>query len=449
MPVDNTREIIPQLKRVLRRRKLLLIVTPVLFLVLSYVALQFIEPKYNSMVSILVDNEEIFNPSVIYDMRGDNRPPSTAEQAQNFDNIVFSRTTMEMLIDSLGLEDSIQTITDRRRLVSNLRKKIGTELTVTDSYEITFTDTDPLMAKEGARLLGNHFLETRLRHQRRKNDETVEFFTAKINELETIVDQQREQVLSSTTERMKELPVESGAMQSRLTSIDTQIDELEWRIYQQENHIRVVEQFLNQSSENFNVQLLYRLPLEEIPYGGELSSLLSEFDELNQQFTESYPRLRTLRNQIREVSRRIPAALEGNISNTRQQVNELRNQRETVIENMERAFVATQRTNNSQSNIEVYQDLYNDLKLKLEQARMAQDISEQGSEKLMIIDEAVVAEEPSSPNPTLILGAGFFLGLILGGFCIGIAEALDNTIRSEEDLFFNKPIIAYLADERL
>ncbi|MEX0648886.1 MAG: Wzz/FepE/Etk N-terminal domain-containing protein [Balneolaceae bacterium] len=444
--MDTTREIIPEIKGVVRRRRLLLIITPVFFLLLSFGALEFIEPKYDSTISILIDDDEAISPQLIYDM-GNN--PAENNQLEAYDNIIYSRSTIEMLIDSLAYEDSILTINSRKQMVADLRKRIDTDLSVNDTYEITFVDRDPVRARNGARVLGNHFINTKIQRQQRKTSETVEFFTTKLNELEAIVDQQREQVLSSTTDRMRELPIDAGVMQSRLRDIDSQIDELDWRIDQEENRITMLNNFLEQSSEDFNVQSLYRLPMEEIPYGGELSGLLTEYEDLNQQFTESYPRLRTLRSQITEVARRIPATMESNIADRRRQLNDLRTQRDTVIENMEQSFVATQRTNSRQSNIEVYQELYNDMKLKLEQARMEQDISDQAASMLMVIDEPLVAEEPSSPNSTLILGSGLILGIIIGGFFMGIAEALDSTIRSEEDLQFNKPIIAYLSDEKL
>lgn len=444
--MDTTREIIPQIKGLLRRRKLLLIITPVFFLALSFSALQFIEPKYESTVSLLIDNDNMISPELIYDM-GSNSEPTN--QLDIIDNIVFSRTTIEMLIDSLALEDSINTMSDRKKLVSNLRSRIETEASVTDTYEITFTDTDPVRARDGARILGNHFIETKVTQQQRKNSETVEFFTNKLNELESIVEQQKEQVLSSTTERMKEQPINTEDMQSRLRDIDSRISEMDWQVTQQRNRIGILTQFIEQSPDDFNIQPLYRLPLEEIPYGNDLIELLEEYDTLNQQFTESYPQLRSLKTKILEVARRMPAAMEENISTTEQQLTKLRTDRDTVIADMEQSFVATQRTNNSQSNIEVYQDLYNEMKLKLEQARMSQDISDRASETFFVIDAAQVADSPATPNSTLILGAGFFLGIIAGGIFIGVAEALDNTIRTEEDLHFNKPIIAYLSDERL
>ncbi len=439
------KEIVQDLKRVVKLRKKILIFTPIFFVLLSFGALYVIEPKYESSTSILVQQEETLNPLILYEMAVN---IASEDRLKSFNEIIYSRSTMEMLIDSLALDQDIETETQKQGLVDGLRNNIITSSRASDSFEITFYDTDPVRARDGVALLANHFIHTRLRLENRRNTETVAFFQTKLNELEQVVDQQRTQIVDQTTEQMKELPVDQTALQTRLQSIDTQLDELDWRIIQEENKLNIFEDFLGQDFQNLSVQPLYRLSLGDLPYGEELGTLLTEFDQLRQKYTDSYPRLRTVRAQILEVAKRIPPSINSELSSLKVQRKDLSAQRASVINDMERSYVASQRGNSNQSNFTIYQQLYNDMKIKLEQARMTRDIGDKASEQFIVLDPPYIPEQPSSPNKRVIILVGFFLGIVIGTLLMAVSEVLDTTIRTEDDLEFEKPIIAYLTDGR-
>jgi len=443
--VYPTKEIIQELKRVLRRRKILLLITPIFIVLLSISSLYIIEPKYKSSISILVQKEETLNPLILYEMAVN---IASEDRLKSFNEIVYSRSTMEKLIDSLALDSDIVSKFEKQAVLDRLRRNISTSSRASDSFEITFYDTDPVRARDGVALLANHFISTRLRLENRRNNETVDFFQAKLNELETVVDEQRNLIVSATAENMKQQPIDQTALQSRLQTIDTQIDELDWQILQEEDKLKILNDFLSQKAPNIVVDPLYKLPVQNIPLGQDLSILLGEYDQMRQQFTDSYPQLRALRTQITEVAKRIPPAIESNLSNLKRLRGDQGTERKKIINNMEKAFIAAQLNNSKQSNFSIYQQLHNEMKIKLEQARMTRDIGDKASEQFIVLDPPYVAERPSSPNRRLIVGVGLLIGVVLGGLLAGVAEVLDTTIRRDEDLEFDKPIIAYLADGR-
>lgn len=404
-----------------------------------------IEPEYESSTSILVQKEEALNPVALYEMAAD---IASDDRFKSFNEIIYSRSTMEMLVDSLNLDESIETEAQKQDLVDDLRKNIVTSSQASDSFEITYYDTDPVRARDGVALLARHLIRTRSKLENRRNNETVEFFQTKLDELEQIVDKQRSQIVDETTEQMKELPVDQTALQNRLQSIDTQLDELDWRIIQEENKLEVFKDFSSQDTQDLSVQPLYKLSLKDLPFGSELSTLLSEYDQLRQQFTDSYPRLRTVRSRIIEVAKRIPPSINTELNNLKLQRKELSNQRSGVINDMERAFVASQRNSSKQSNHSIYQQLYSDMKVKLEQARLSRDMGNKASEQFIVLDPPYISKEPSSPNKRVIITMGFVVGIIMGTLLMAVSEVLDTTIRTEEDLELDKPIIAYLTDGR-
>lgn len=436
------KDIAQDMKRSVKRRRSLLIITPMLFVLAAAVAIYLIEPKYESKTTLLIQKDESLNPAVLYDMGVD---VESDDPLESLNDIIYSRSSIDLLIDSLNLGDEIEDKADKQRLIEQTQKRITTESKATDSFEISFMNADPQKAKAGAELITNHIIETKHRLAVRRHEETVNFFTAKLEELESIVDQQRDQTVSSTSERLRELPSNSEALQSRLRDIDEELDSIEWRLIQEEEKLAILNDFQSESNINDGISHLYRLPLSDTQFGSELSDLLNEYESLSQQFTESYPRVRALAEQVKQVANRIPATLESSIRRLESQKNDLSQQKEQVVDNMQRFFVANQRASSQESDFSIYEGLQGDMRLKLEQAKVNRDLGKQIENQFIVLDTAQLPEEPVSPNKSLILGIGLFLGLIMGVVASSAAEMMDTTLRDEEDIPYEKPIIAYLS----
>ncbi|MEX2351380.1 MAG: Wzz/FepE/Etk N-terminal domain-containing protein [Balneolaceae bacterium] len=429
------------LKSAAKRRRVILILSPILFAAAALLAVYFIDPKYQSTTTILVQEDETLNPLVMYEIAVD---IASEDRIESLNEIIYSRSTMEILIDSLNLDSDVESEADKQDLIAKTQKNIGTKLEASDAFEISFFDTDPVRARNGAEFLTNHFINTKLRMESRRHEETVDFFSNKLAELETIVESQRDQAVISTSDRMGNLPSDADALQERLQIINGQLDTIEWQLLQEEEKLATVESYQDEANVNEGINHLYKLPLMDMQYGEELTLLLNEYNDVSQQFTESYPRLRTLAEQIKQVADRIPPVLTSNVQRLTVQKQDLNNQKERVVGDMQQYYVATQRASSQQSDFSIYEGLQAEMKVKLEQAKMTRDIGMRAADQFIVLDAAIVPEKPISPNKPLILGIGLLLGVIIGIVASAVAEAMDTTIRNEEDMPFEKPIIAYI-----
>jgi uncharacterized protein involved in exopolysaccharide biosynthesis len=441
--VYSTKEIAQEIRQAAKRRKKLLIITPVFFLILSIAALLVIDPMYKSTTSILVQKEEALNPLVLYQMAVN---LASEDRLQSFNEIVYSRSTMLMLIDSLKLDMEVMTESEKQKLILEVRQNVATSSRASNSFEISYFDTDPIRARNGVELLANHFIQTRVALENRRNNETVDFFSNKLDELEQVVGQQRDQIVSATTNLMKELPFDSEVLRGRLQDLEREFETLEWDIYQEEQKLEILYEYRDKEGQESREQILYKLPFNEIAHGEELSSLMVEFEQLSMQFTDNYPPLKAVIARISDVVNRIPSSIESRLETMNIQKEELIRQRNQLIRDMEKAFIVNQRNSSHESDFSIYQELYNSMKVKLEQARMTRDIDDRAIEQFIVLDAPYIPEKPSSPNKKLVLSIGLFLGLMVGVILSGVAEIMDTTVRNEEDLEFTKPIIAYLVD---
>ena len=435
------KDVVYEVKLVARRRIKLLIIIPILFLGISIAATYMIEPRYMSSTSILVQKDETLNPLIMYEMAVNS---VSEDRLQSFNEIIYSRTAMEMLIDSLGLEANISSQNEKQILIEKLKSNIETHLRASDSFQISYYDTEAVRARDAVQFLASHFIKTRLELENKRNNETVNFFSDKLVEMEKVVEQQREMAENVQTDRLRTQPVQTEALQERLQAIQTEMDDIDWYIYENEQKLNIIKKFQATEGATSDIQLLYELPLSGLQYGEELATLMNEHDQLSQQFTESYPRLQSLSRQISQVVDRISPIVERNIEALKIQKNELSRQRLGLLNDMEKSFVATQRATTQQSDFSIYEGLLADIKVKLEQAKMTRDIGERAAEQFVVLDAPYIPEQPSKPDKKLIVAVGLFLGVVFGVAMTALAEVMDTTIRREEDLPYNKPIVAYL-----
>jgi polysaccharide chain length determinant protein (PEP-CTERM system associated) len=78
---------------------------------------------------------------------------------------------------------------------------------------------------------------------------------------------------------------------------------------------------------------------------------------------------------------------------------------------------------------------YDDLKSKLSQAEIGQEIeARKQGETLDVLDPASMPQTPTAPNRPVIIGAGVVLGLMIGGALATIREAKDTSLKSLKDI---------------
>jgi len=106
-----------------------------------------------------------------------------------------------------------------------------------------------------------------------------------------------------------------------------------------------------------------------------------------------------------------------------------------------------QRAQSQKSDHSIYEGLYNEMRVKLEQAKMTRDIGKKAADQFIVLDEAVIPAKPASPNKRLVLAISLLLGLIVGVAASALAEVMDTTLRDDDDIPYNKPVIAYISNE--
>lgn len=441
--IDETTPVTERLRGIVRRRRRLLTLLPLGLLLLSVTAAYLIPPKFTSSTSILVHKEETLNPLVMYQMAV---TLASEDRLKSFNEIIFSRSTVQMLIDSLGLDQGLDEPGTLQSLVDQVRASIKTQFRASDSFDISFTHSDPLVAMTGVQLLADHFISTRLSLENNRNEQTVLFFEEKEKELQQIVDRRQTELLSASLDRMQVLPSDEKALQTRLEEVEESLRELRWSLYEERREKEALEAFLREEAHD-ELWKVYRFRLDGYAFDADLENALLEFEDVRRRFTANHPGYRNAQGALLELVQRIPQAIAERIESHERQVRDLEKERMDVIASMEMAMVANRIQEGPMSEYSIYRTLLEEMKVKLEQARINRDLSRKAVDQFVVLDAPFLPEEPSSPNRKWIILTGAMFGFLLGFFTTALAEYSDTTVRQEEDLEeFDRPVIAFLGD---
>lgn len=432
---------ISEVKRFYRRRKKILILCPILVLGLSCAAAWWLPDKYKSSMTILVEKDETLNPMVRYNLAV---ALASEDRLKSFNEIIYSRSTMNMLIDSLGLATGSESRKEMDDLIEKVRGDIRTSLKASDSFSITYYDTEPKRTKEAVQILSDYFIKTKLQLENKRNTQTVNFFQNKLDELQKTVETREAELINKIEEDVQSTPRENRGLQSNLEQVENKLDDINLSIQKTQTKLEIVRAVNNGERK---LEALYQLNTGNLSSGDRLNNLMNQYKEFSSKYTSEFPKVKELSNKIYAMTAQLESDIESNLFDLKAQKSYLANQRNAITRKIEETTIAERRTNQSKMDFDIYRKLYDEMKVKLEQAKTTRDLGKKAENQFVVIDPPMIPSEPSKPNRIILAGGGLFLGIFLGVIAAAVAEFLDTTVRRPEDIQqFNNPVVAFIPE---
>ncbi|MBI3577805.1 MAG: hypothetical protein HY089_00175 [Ignavibacteriales bacterium] len=427
-----------------RRRRKLFYYPLLLVIALCAIGAFALPRKFESSTTIMVQKDEVLNPLLSFTMAV---TTASEDRLRTFNEIVYSKTTVQLLIDSLKLDEKIRTEEERQELVKRIRKDIQTERPGPVSFRIAYLDTDPRRAQRAVTMIANCFIKTVLQVENQRNELAVEFFEKKLEELRQKFETSQAEMVNLLRSHINDMPTEGRVISGRIEDVDRQISDLDDHVKSYQRELVALQVLTEQFDTEQGKQMLFDLQRKELPYVGQLRPLVTRYDELTRRYTIRYPEVQKVKKQIMDLLVILRTTLEGEVAKQRKQRWEFEARRTQFIDDLKRTSVTQQFDKDKESGLGVYRGLYEEMKIKLEQARTTRDLGRRGGEQFIIIDPAIVPTEPAKPNRALIISGGTVLGIFLGILTVITAELVDSRIRSQRDISsYKKRIIAYIPE---
>ncbi|MGA8736007.1 MAG: hypothetical protein WB558_18970 [Terriglobales bacterium] len=463
---------------VIRRRHMYFLIPFFLGWLAVWSASWVLPSQYKSGTLILVEQpsmpKDYVTPNISDDLQA--RLASITQQ-------ILSRTNLLHIIQGLNLYADQGGHVNEDELVDRMRKDIDIEL-VKDfsghitSFNIFFSARDPHVAQQVTGQLTNLFISENLELRQQKSEDTTKFLEQQLESARQNLAEQEEKVRVYKDQHLGELPSQLGSNVQILSGLQSQLQSEEDGLNSDRQQNAYLQSMLQQA------RALQRTPKTEngAPVGvpaldEQLDKLREQLADLSSRYTDHYPDVRNLKDQIAKTEKMRDQALaalkagaktapgngnppastpddvEGGAGAATIQLQGQLKANQIDMTNKEREIAALtakidgyqKRLNEEPAREQQYADLtrnyeqskadYDELLKKKNSSQMAtsMELLQQG-EHFQMIDPPSLPSKPDFPNRLKFCGIGLGVGIALGGALAGGTEVLDDRLYNQKAL---------------
>jgi len=462
-----------------RRRHVYFLVPLFLGWLLVWSASWFLQTRYKSSTLILVQQPTMPESYV---------PPNVNEnlqdRLQSITQQILSRTRLLMIIDSQKLYANPAIAQSPDDKVDRMRKDINVDL-VRDSrnneisaFRVSYSAHDPVVAQKVTSELTGLFINENQRVLQEESEDTTKFIEKQLEAARQSLTEQEAKVHqfeaahegALPTQQTSNLQILSGLQQQLQNEQDSLNTAKQQRIYFQ----TLSEQYKNLHS----TRSVDGGPSDLDTINQELSKLRSQLADLSSRYTDRYPDVLKIKDQIAKTERLKAEMLSApaggkqgsNETSSNPTVLQLQSQiqaNQAEILNREHAIASLQaRINEYQNRLNqapaTEQQLaqltrgydqskanYDDLLHKKTQSQMATSMEQmQQGERFTVLDPPSLPVKPDYPNRLKFCGMGVLVGMGLGLLTVLGFEFFDGRMHSEKEIkaLLQVPVLAEIPE---
>lgn len=429
---------------------------------------------YRAGATVMVERQQVSETFV--------RPTVTAEletRIQTIHKQVMSRARLTDVINRLGLYPELRGQVPMDAIVERLRRDVDFSVsgvdqisgrTSTIAFTISYTGRDPVIAAQVANLLTEFHVEENTRSREQQAVRTADFLRSQLDEIKQSLDSDQKRIGDYKRQHNGELAEQVDTNLAALERLNNQLRlNGEYQIRAMERKERLEREAAAAASSSTQA-----LTQTANTPASALAKLKEQLTDLRRKYSDQYPDVIHLRQEIATLERVVQADAEAHpeapaeptqgavtAHASEQALREVDSQLQSLKseEALLRQVIGTyeSRVENAPKRQEEVQQLardsdaskerYETLLKRYEEARLTESLEQgQNIERFRVLDPAIPSARPAAPNRGWLIGMGFVGSLALALVAIVGAEKLDTTFHSVEDLrgFARIPAIAVI-----
>jgi succinoglycan biosynthesis transport protein ExoP len=456
-----------------RRRRVL--ATGVFFAVLAAAAsfALFLPDLYRASALVLIDRpvaESFVRPAVAGELES---------RLHVIKQETLSRERLTELINRFNLYPELRRDGGIEGALDRTRDDIQVELTgpeqvsgrtKTVAFRLNYAGRDRDTVAEVTNAIAAFYVQQNDRMRTQEAAQTTQFLKEQLDEAKKALDKQDQTVQSYNTRHVGQLPQQFELNLASLDRLNTQL-----RI-NGERQLRAIEQRGRLTDDALILESGSGGPAAEPTNSADrLDKMKQDLKQLETQFTSKHPDVQRLRDEIARIERANaaepvtklpgapavdPAEVYSRLGRSRRQsiqsldaeIAKLKEEETTLrasiggVENRLEGMPARQQEFTMVSrDRQSAKDLYDSLQKRYEEAQIAESMeTDRQGERFRILEAAVAPEGPSAPNRVYLMILGVLAAIGLAAAAAIVAEQLDNTFHSLDELkaFTAVPVLA-------
>lgn len=247
--------------------------------------------SYESSVTLYFDDANIIRPI----MEGAAVTTDVTDRAAIAREVIFSDELLKKVLKDQGWLTPYMSAQEVERTQLRVMKKTEITNLPGNLINISYKDTDPRRAYATVKQFGDLFIASSIRDQARESNEAFDFIDSQVEEYRT--------KLASSEARLKEFkarmvdarPGNESNVEDRILELRRKVERTELELAEARIRVSSLEREL--SSEAASSVSVFR----ETQYQEQVAELQSELDRLRLDYTETYPDIVRLKQQIRDI----------------------------------------------------------------------------------------------------------------------------------------------------
>lgn len=425
------------LKLISRRKELFVIVALVIITIVILVS--FVLPrKYEAKSTVFIEKNVISEL-----VKGITVTPSMEDTIKVLTYAITSRTLLNKVVDNLDMNMNRKNI-DNEELIKKLQSDIDVKVKDKNLFIISYKNSNPRLATDFVNTLVRLYIEENTSSKRGESYDATQFLSEQIDSFKTKLEKAEEAVNTYKRDKGGVISIDEAKLFEEINIAQQKLYDLELRRRQLEG----MRQVTKKSND---------------PLQSRLSVLQKKLDDLRFEYTDSYPAVIKVKDEIDNVKAQLKvrkgdsyqaidpqesAKIESEVSAIKSTEDSLRryiSTNQALLRSLPSAKAGLEKLELEKQN---QKNIYDQLFARHGQSEVSKQMEVQDkTTTFRIIDPAVFPQKPVSPNRLKIMLMGIVAGFA-GSF--GLLVLLDNMDKSVKDVDFVKsfgvPVLAVITN---